>query len=49
MSRIKMRVPHNQLIYGGNTGVTMKEAKRAFLSGMSKNFKKKVKIQFVRR
>ena len=43
-----MRVKTSSLKYGRKYGVTMKEAKRAFLSGMSKGFKRKVKVRFTR-
>ena len=43
-----MRVPRSQLVYGRNKGVTLKEAKRAYLSGMSNSFRKKVKVIFAR-
>jgi len=43
-----LEVPHSHLRYGRRTGVTLKQAKRAFLSGMSKSFKRKVKVKFVR-
>jgi len=42
----RMYVSHRALVYGD--GVTMKEAKRAFLSGMSKGFKKKVRVVWKR-
>lgn len=44
-----LRIPISKLIYGKRYGVTLKEAKRGFLSGMNKTFKKKTKIIFVRR
>ena len=49
MSKPTIRVPTRNLKYGKRYGVTLKEAKVAFLSGMSKGFKRKVRVKFVRR
>ena len=46
--KAKLVIPHSQLVYGGNTGVSLKEAKHSFLSGMSKPFRRKVRIHFKR-
>jgi hypothetical protein len=43
-----LKVKKSKLLYGKKYGVTFKQAKRAFISGMSKSFKKKVKVKFVR-
>jgi len=48
MVKALMLVKINELIYGKKLGVTLKEAKKAFLSGMSKNFKKNVKVKFIK-
>lgn len=44
-----MKVPYSDLLYGKKHGVTLKEAKKAYLSGMSKKFRKEMNIKFVRR
>ena len=44
-----LKIPHSQLTFGKKTGVTLKEAKRAFLSGMSKSFRRKIRVKFTRR
>ncbi len=43
-----MRDSRRELSYGEGTGVSFAEAKHSFLSGMSKGFKKKVKIKFTK-
>lgn len=43
-----MRVKTGSLKYGRKYGVTLKEAKSAFLSGMNKSFRRKVKVKFTR-
>lgn len=44
----ELRVPIRHLTYGKKYGVTLKEAKKAYLSGMTETFKRTVKIKFVR-
>lgn len=44
-----MKIPYSQLQYGNQYGVTVKEAKRAYLSRMSKKFRRKVNVRFVRK
>lgn len=41
------KINERTLVTGG--GVTKTQAKRAFLSGMSKGFKKKVRVVFVKK
>ena len=43
-----LKVPYNSLLYGKEYGVNITEAKRAFLSGMSKRFRRKVNVKFTR-
>lgn len=48
MKKSKLIVNKKALTYGRKYGVTFKEAKKAYLSGMSKKFKRRVKIVFKR-
>ena len=47
-SKPTLLVKRRDLKYGKEYDVTLKEAKEAFLSGMSKSFKKKVNVKFVK-
>ena len=45
--KAELRVNKSNLKYGKIYGVTFTEAKKAYLSGMSKGFKRKVNVKFV--
>ena len=48
MAKPILKYPIRRLVYGKSTGVNLKEAKRAFLSGMSKRFRREVNVRFTR-
>jgi len=49
MEKRELIIPYRSLTYGKKYDVTLKEAKKAFLSGMGKKFRSHVKVRFVRK
>lgn len=44
-----MKVPISDLVFGRGTGVTMKEAKKYYLMGMTPAFRRGVRVKFIKR